>query len=123
MRYQFQEKPRKVHLFHDQEGATYAGGKLFCDTLCKGNWNRRETLTTTDPEEVTCKLCLADHRMRARRKAKPVAYEVGDAITISLPKPRWWQFRRMRAWKAMQGTYHVVGCVSSTLILEDPNAR
>jgi len=58
----FQEAPRKVHMFHDQQGATYNGGrgarKLYVDTLCKGNWDRRSTLTTTVSSEVTCKICL-----------------------------------------------------------------
>jgi hypothetical protein len=64
-RYSLEPRAQKVHLYHDQEGATYRGGVLFCDTLCKGNWNRQTTLTTTDPNKVTCQICRKDARFKA----------------------------------------------------------
>jgi hypothetical protein len=126
MDHRFHEAPRKVHLFHDQEGATYAHGtRQYVDTLCKGNWDRRSTVTTTVSSEVTCKMCLQrmmlpEHRRTPAREpvVKPFSVTEGDTITIVSRKPKWWQFRRMREWRAIQGTYRVVGYNSNTIILE-----
>ncbi len=67
----FEERPRKVHLFHDQKGATYGSMGYthpYADTLCKGNYAGPELRTTTDREKVTCKTCL---RKMGRLQRKP----------------------------------------------------
>jgi rubredoxin len=56
----FEEKPRKVHFFHDQKGASFgpAGSRRkFADTLCKKNSDVPHTHITSDPNAVTCKIC------------------------------------------------------------------
>lgn len=54
----FEERPRKVHYFADQNGAKIPhSGKPFANTLCKMNSNVPGTHITTIPHEVTCKLC------------------------------------------------------------------
>jgi hypothetical protein len=67
----FQPIERKVHLFHDQQGATYQSmGKerLYADTLCKMNSRDPQIQLTTDPALVTCKTCLR----KMGRSAAPV---------------------------------------------------
>ncbi len=57
----FEPYERKVHLFHDQKGATYQSmghERRYGDTLCKMNNRDPATVTTTDPDQVTCKTCL-----------------------------------------------------------------
>lgn len=57
----YEEKPRKVHLYHDQQGATYqscGSTRRYADTLCKANHRSPMTLTTKDHSKVTCKICL-----------------------------------------------------------------
>lgn len=59
---QFEERPRKVHFYHDQKGAKIPhSNKPFGNTLCKINSNAPEMLTTNMPHSVTCKLCRS-HR-------------------------------------------------------------
>jgi len=54
---------RKVHLFRDNHGATYGiHQRPFANTLCKMNTTSPEMRITTDPELVTCRLCLKDIR-------------------------------------------------------------
>lgn len=66
--YHFNVEPRKVHLAFYQGGATYrnempeANRKRYADTLCKGNWAGPDVRTTSNPAEVTCKICRRDHR-------------------------------------------------------------
>lgn len=62
----FEERPRKVHLYHDQQGAEYAPGRKYTNTLCKGNFNHDGLLFTDDPTKVTCQSCLKKIR-RSRR--------------------------------------------------------
>lgn len=70
----FTEKPRKVHLFHDQKGARIPhSNRLFANTLCKMNSNVPDSHITDDPEKVTCKICLKDARFpggKSRSKVK-----------------------------------------------------
>lgn len=57
---------RKVHLYHDQKGATIKySGKKFANTLCKMNSDVPASHITTDPSKVTCKICRRDHRFAA----------------------------------------------------------
>lgn len=57
----FEEKPRKVHLYRDRTGQTYKGrgGKEreYAHTLCAGNFASKALLTTDDPRKVTCQTC------------------------------------------------------------------
>lgn len=62
----FPEQPRKVHLHHDQQGATIGiTGRPFANTLCKMNSDVPESHITTDPTKVTCKICRKDARFKA----------------------------------------------------------
>lgn len=57
----FEERPRKVHMFKDQKGATYKSCgdvRKYADTICKGNFSGPGLLTTNDPKKVTCTICL-----------------------------------------------------------------
>lgn len=61
----FEERPRKVHFHHDQQGATFGlKNTPFANTLCKMNSAVPDSHITTDPELVTCKICRRDHRFR-----------------------------------------------------------
>ncbi|QHB80495.1 hypothetical protein P6F35_gp62 [Sphingomonas phage vB_StuS_MMDA13] len=61
----FEERPRKVHFHHDQQGATFGlKNTPFANTLCKMNSAVPDSHITTDPELVTCKICRKDHRFR-----------------------------------------------------------
>lgn len=61
----FEERPRKVHFHHDQQGATFGLKKTpFANTLCKMNSAVPESHITTQPHLVTCKICKRDHRFR-----------------------------------------------------------
>lgn len=57
----FEERPRKVHLYHDRTGQTYrtpgGGRREYAHTLCKGNFAGPGLLTTDDPRKVTCNIC------------------------------------------------------------------
>lgn len=67
----YEERPRKVHLFRDWNGATYQSmGKMrrYANTLCKKNSDVPASHVTTEPEEVTCKNCL---RKMGRFRSKP----------------------------------------------------
>jgi hypothetical protein len=69
----FEERPRKVHFHHDQQGATFgAYGKQtpFANTLCKMNSAVPESHITTDPSLVTCKICRKDHRFKVAANAQ-----------------------------------------------------
>lgn len=72
-----EEKPRKVHLHYDWKGATYqSAGKrrLYANTLCKGNFDSRDLLTTEDPDKVNCRSCLKKmHERGVGRAPKPLA--------------------------------------------------
>lgn len=66
------ERSRKVHLHHDNGGATYGPhNRLFADTLCKMNSTSPEMRITHDPALVTCKICRRDHRFRALIEPPP----------------------------------------------------
>lgn len=55
----FEDKPRKVHLYCDQQGRKQRrGGKPVDNTLCASNHGDRGLLKTEKPAEVTCKRCL-----------------------------------------------------------------
>lgn len=59
----YEDRPRKVHLYHDQKGATFGlKNTPFANTLCKMNSNVPESHITSDPDKVTCKICRKDHR-------------------------------------------------------------
>lgn len=61
----FEERPRKVHFYHDQQGATFGLKKTpFANTLCKMNSAVPDSHITTDPSLVTCKICRKDHRFK-----------------------------------------------------------
>ena len=71
---------RKVHLFHDQKGATYKSmgeERRYGDTLCKMNSRDPEIQLTTEPGEVTCRTCL-----RKMGRGAPVIMEVGAKTDI-----------------------------------------
>lgn len=74
--FNFHHAERKVHMFHDQFGATYGaaipGGqpRKYADTLCKGNWEGPDVRSTSDPALVTCKICRKDHRFIAKQAAE-----------------------------------------------------
>lgn len=73
----FEERPRKVHFHHDQQGATFGLKKTpFANTLCKMNSAVPESHITTDPDKVTCKICRKDHRFAvlARKRNINEAY-------------------------------------------------
>lgn len=74
-------EPRKVHLHHDQQGATYGGHgrqkpRPFANTLCKMNSDVPESHITTDTSKVTCRICRKHHAFKLavesdRRGRKP----------------------------------------------------
>lgn len=67
----FEERPRKVHFYHDQQGATFGLKKTpFANTLCKMNSAVPESHITTDPDKVTCKICRKDARFRMVQNAR-----------------------------------------------------
>jgi len=92
----FPEKPRKVHLYKDQKGATYGGvipgaqPRLYTNTACKGNHNHEGLLTTNNPDEVTCKLCLDKietplHKQMYGRAQRPVdLIQTGQLLSFQL---------------------------------------
>lgn len=72
-RYDFQHQDPKVHLHHDQGGATISGtSRRFADTLCKMNSNVPADRITRDPAKVTCKICLRDARFPRAPQVAPV---------------------------------------------------
>jgi len=85
----FVEKPRKVHLFKDQQGAAYNNGRtLYADTLCMGNWRGPGVLTTNVSSEVTCKICLQRMMEPAyRRSAKVPVPPVQPKLRY---RQNWW---------------------------------
>lgn len=61
----FEEQPRKVHYYHDQQGATFGlSKKPFANTLCKMNSDVPASHITMDPSKVTCKICRKDARFK-----------------------------------------------------------
>ena len=70
----FEPYERKVHLFHDQEGATYqsmGAERMYADTLCKMNSRDPQIQLTTDPKLVTCKTCLKKMATLSRASVLP----------------------------------------------------
>ena len=68
---QFEEYIRKVHLFHDQEGATIKhSGRRFANTLCKMNSDVPESHITSDPDKVTCSICRKDRRFKVLQNSR-----------------------------------------------------
>lgn len=63
---------RKVHLYHDQQGARINShipgveGRLFANTACKMNSDVPESHITTDLGKVTCKICLSRKQPASR---------------------------------------------------------
>lgn len=69
----FEERPRKVHFYHDQKGATFGlKNTPFANTLCKMNSNVPDSHITTDPELVTCKICRWDHRFAELKRKRNI---------------------------------------------------
>ncbi len=57
---------RKVHLHHDNAGATFGPKKQpFANTLCRMNSTSPDMRITHDPALVTCKICRKDARFKA----------------------------------------------------------
>lgn len=76
----FEERPRKVHLFHDWKGETYkscGSVRPYANTECRGNFAGPELRTTRNPAEVTCEICkrkiytMGRKRNRDRGKIPP----------------------------------------------------
>lgn len=68
---QFEERPRKVHLHHDQKGALIPhSNRPFVNTLCKMNSDVPSSHITDDPAAVTCKICLRDARFPGNKGRK-----------------------------------------------------
>jgi hypothetical protein len=74
----FEERPRKFHFYHDQEGALIPhSNKPFANTLCKMNSAVPESHITTDLDRVTCKICLRDARFREMKRKTNINREYG----------------------------------------------
>jgi len=54
----YEDRPRKVHLYVDNSGRKNRGGKQVDNTLCASNHGNRGLLTTSAEEAVTCQRCL-----------------------------------------------------------------
>lgn len=78
------EVERKVHLYFDQQGARIPGTqRLFADTLCKLNSRHDDMRVTTNPAEVTCKICRKDGRFQARlRELSPTVEDTVRVVRI-----------------------------------------
>lgn len=78
----FEPYQRKVHLFHDQKGATYqsmGAERMYADTLCKMNSLDPDIQLTTEPGDVTCKTCL---RKMGRLKAEQSRPDIVRVVRI-----------------------------------------
>jgi len=79
----FEEKPRKVHLYKDQKGATYRSrgkDRPFANTLCRGNHIPEGVITTTDPARVTCKRCQTSLGLLAEKLPEGMVDHTGNTI-------------------------------------------
>lgn len=73
---------RKVHLYHDQQGATIkSSGRLFANTACKMNSDVPQSHITTDLSKVTCSLCLSKKQAASRFQS------VANNVTVSHREP------------------------------------
>lgn len=80
----FPETERKVHLHHDNEGATFGTSKHpFANTLCRMNSTSPQMRITHDPELVTCKTCRKDARFKAYVKGAESVLE----LNVPAPMP------------------------------------
>lgn len=85
----FYHEPRKVHLFHDQQGAEYGSmGKRhkYANTLCKMNSTSPQMQTTHNPNDVTCKICRKHTGFNAYVKVLDNAVREFDSTPT--PPPR-----------------------------------
>lgn len=82
----FEERPRKLHFYHDQEGATFGlKNTPFANTLCKMNSNVPDSHITTDPELVTCKICRQDHRFAELKRKRNINEMYGKMASAYPP--------------------------------------
>lgn len=91
-------EPRKVHLHHDNAGATYGPSKRpFANTLCKMNSTSSDMRITMNPDEVTCKICRKDARFKAYTSGRSSVLELTPELaTPSRPALR---TRYRRTWR------------------------
>lgn len=81
-------KPLKVHMFKDQQGASYkvyGKRRYYANTACRHNWPVEHT--TEIPEKVTCKRCLkamAPKPPSARQQQKARDDEMMDQMSASI---------------------------------------
>jgi hypothetical protein len=91
----YEERPRKMHLFRDQGGATYKsmGRELkYADTACRGNYAGPELVSTSDVTKVTCKNCL-------KKIAEPERMPTPERLTVPEAAPKANRFRYRRSWR------------------------
>ena len=94
---------RKVHLYHDQQGATIkSSGRPFANTACKMNSDIPESHITTDISKVTCQICLS-------RKQKVSGFERANSVektTVPHEPALWVQQvgRGLRPYRSANGS-------------------
>ena len=94
----FVEQPRKVHLHHDNAGATFGPKKQpFANTLCRMNSTSPQTRITMNPDEVTCKICRKDARFKAFTAGRDTALELTTVLTT--PSKPVLRTRYRRNWR------------------------
>jgi hypothetical protein len=93
--HRFEEKPRKVHLFRDQGGATYKSmgeERPYANTACKGNFAGPELVTTEDVTKVTCKTCL-------KKMREPERMPAPERLTVPEAPATGKRYRYRRSWR------------------------
>lgn len=78
---------RKVHLYHDQKGATIkSSGRPFANTACKMNSDVPLSHITTDIDKVTCQICLSKkHKVGAFERYRSIPNSVEESKVAAEP--------------------------------------
>lgn len=78
---------RKVHLYHDQQGAKIGhSDRLFANTACKMNSNVPLSHITTDIHKVTCSICLSKkHKVGAFERYRSIPNSVEESKVTHEP--------------------------------------